>query len=60
MLTTLTLDKRLTKITAAHNDVALSYPEVRGLHLLAAIFVATIVFISLQLIYTVDKHISAL
>ena len=60
MFTTFTLDTRLTKITAAHNEIVLSYHEVRGLHLLAAIFAATIVFISFQLIYTVDKHISAL
>ena len=37
MFTTFTLDTRLTKITAAHNEIVLSYHEVRGLHLLAAI-----------------------
>ena len=33
----------LTKITAAQNEVALSYHRVRGLYFLAAIFAATIV-----------------
>ena len=33
----------LTKITAAQNDVALSYQGERGLYLLAVIFAASIV-----------------
>ena len=32
----------LTKITAAQNEVALSYHCMRGLHFLAVIFAATI------------------
>ena len=32
----------LTKITASQNEVALSYHRVRGLYLLAVIFVATL------------------
>ena len=33
----------LTKTTAAQNEVALSYHEVRGLYFLAGVFAATIV-----------------
>ena len=33
---------RLTKITAAQNEVALSYHRVRGLYFLAVVFAATI------------------
>ena len=33
----------LTKITAAQNEVALSYHSVRGLYFLAAVFAATTV-----------------
>ena len=31
------------KTTAAQNEVALSYPRLRGLYFLAVVFVATIV-----------------
>ena len=34
---------RLTKITAAQNEVSLSYHRVRGLYFLAVVFTATIV-----------------
>ena len=33
----------LTKITAAQNEVALSYHKLRGLYFLAAVFTATFV-----------------
>ena len=34
----------LTKITAAQNEVALTYHRVRGLYFLAVIFGATVIF----------------
>ena len=39
-----TQSKLLTKITAAQNEVALSYHKVRGLYFLAVIFAATIIW----------------
>ena len=43
----------LTNITAAENEVALSYHRVRGLYFLAVVFVATIV----SLLHGHVKHI---
>ena len=38
----------LTKITAAQNEVALSYRKVRGLYFLAVAFAGTIVCIDIE------------
>ena len=43
----------LTKITAARNGAALSYPRVRGLYFLAVVFVTTIyIMYHYTIIYT--------
>ena len=44
----------LTKTTAARNEVALSYHNVRGLYFLAVIFVGTILYIH-TILYNIYK-----
>ena len=52
LLTTIALNSYLyillTKITAAQNEVALSYHRVRGLYFLAVVFSATIAQFNFQ------------
>ena len=46
----------LTEITAAQNEVALSYHRVRGLHLVAVILAAPII-VSLHLLSNSNFHV---
>ena len=42
----------LTKTTAAQNEVAISYHRVRGLYFLAVVFVATIIILKSDGVYS--------